>query len=81
MPPPTPQDKCWSPEEAACQLSALIHSAGVAQLLQHPPPAAVSEQQGHLLQTCAFALTVVIEEVNRATATAEKVRCREQLVW
>jgi CHAT domain-containing protein len=81
MPPPTQQDQLITPEEAARQLFDLVNSASVAQLLQHQPPAAVSERQQYLLQRCSYALSVVITLVNSATLTAEQVRCREQLVW
>jgi hypothetical protein len=83
MPPPTQQEQLRQAEEAGRQLYTLIKSAGIAQLLQHPPPAAVSEQQQVLLQTCGYALATVIaalSKVNSATVQADKVDLRQQPV-
>jgi hypothetical protein len=81
MPPTTEQEQLQRAEEAARQLSNLIQVASVTQLLQHPPPAAMSEQQQDLLQHYAYTLITVMSElspVNGATDPAEQVRCLQQ---
>jgi hypothetical protein len=84
MPPPIQQEQLRQAEESARQLYTLIKSAGIAQLLQHPPPAAVSEQEQDLLQTCGYVLATVIaalSQVNSATVQADQVDLREQSAW
>jgi hypothetical protein len=90
MPPPIQQDQLQVAEEAARQLSTLIQSdSAVAQLLQHPPPAAVSEQQQDVIQLCTYAVIMVknalsmvqlSEQANGATVRSQQVSCWEQRV-
>jgi hypothetical protein len=84
MPPYTQEDPLQLANEAARELSTLIQSASIAQLLQHPPPAAMSEQQQDLLQDCTYVLIRVLSALSHndgATVQAEQVRYLEQLVW
>jgi hypothetical protein len=74
---PTQSDQLQRAEAAARKLFTSIQSASVAQLLQHPPPAALSEQQQDLLEVCSCSLLMVmsVSQVNDAAVPAEQVRC------
>jgi hypothetical protein len=54
---PLPQQQ--QVEDAARQLSTLLKTASVEQLLQHPPPAVPTTHQQDLLDTCWFAVSML----------------------
>jgi hypothetical protein len=83
MPPYTQQELLQSAEEAARQLSTTLQDGSVAQLLQHPPPAAVLRQQQDSLNTCTHAMITVMStlaQVSNGSVRAEQVRCCKQRV-
>jgi hypothetical protein len=80
MPHATQRGLLQEAEVAARLLSTLIQSASVVQLLQHPPPAAMSKQQQDLLQNCTYTLIRVMSALSQLSATvpAEQVRWLQQ---